>query len=159
MTEKYVDESWKDSVSKQREKLKSGQEPENKIFVSDSWKDSAVENDADPKSDTAQPESATLPEEKSEDLSGEEGILEVNFINYVTSLAYQVIIFLGEAPNPFTGQVEQNLQQAKFLIDTLTMMREKTKGNLSKDEENVLNMTLYELQMKFVEQAKKEKSQ
>lgn len=83
--------------------------------------------------------------------------VEVNFINYMSSLAFQALIFLGEIPNPLDdGKVEKNLPQAKFLIDTLVMIREKTKGNLSPEEDNLLNSTVYELQMKFVELLKKE---
>ena len=77
---------------------------------------------------------------------------EVNFLNYLTSLVVQAMIFLGEVPNPVDGEkTEINLKQAKLLIDTLLMLREKTKGNLAKEEENFLNMALYELEMKFVE--------
>lgn len=77
---------------------------------------------------------------------------EVNFLNYLTSLVVQAMIFLGEVPNPLEGEkTEINLRQAKLLIDTLLMLREKTKGNLAKEEENFLNMALYELEMKFVE--------
>ena len=46
------------------------------------------------------------------------------------------MIFLGEMPNPITNQVEKNLKQAKFLIDTLVILRDKTKGNLSKEEDD-----------------------
>ena len=80
-----------------------------------------------------------------------EDMLEINFLNYATSLALQAMIFLGEIPNPLAeDKVEVNLKQAKFLIDTLLLLRDKTKGNLTK-EEDFLNMSLYELQMKFVE--------
>ncbi|OGX38806.1 MAG: hypothetical protein A3G91_03705 [Omnitrophica WOR_2 bacterium RIFCSPLOWO2_12_FULL_50_9] len=77
-------------------------------------------------------------------------------MNYVTSLAFQAMVFLGEIPNPMTNETEQNLQQAKFVIDTLVMLRGKTKGNLTKKESDMLNATAYELQMKYVELASKE---
>lgn len=112
--------------------------------VDESWKDSVdqekhlspgeIEQSADP---------------------GEEALMEVNFLNYLTSLALQAMIFLGEIPNPLAeNKTEINLKQAKFLIDTLLLLRDKTKGNLSKEEEDFLNMSLYELQMKFVERSK-----
>ncbi|MBF0122912.1 MAG: DUF1844 domain-containing protein [Candidatus Omnitrophica bacterium] len=84
------------------------------------------------------------------------GIPEVNFFNYVMSMGYQAMIFLGEVPHPMTGKTEKNVQQAKFLIDTMVMLRDKTKGNLDAKEEQFLSGTLYELQMKFVEVSKKE---
>lgn len=85
--------------------------------------------------------------------SGEE--LQVNFFNYVMSMAYQAMIFLGEVPNPMTNQQEVNLRQAKFLIDTLQMIKDKTKGNVSAEEENMLASSLSELQMKYVAAVKK----
>lgn len=84
-----------------------------------------------------------------------EGELEVNFLNYVMSMGYQAMIFLGEVPNPVTGQQEVNPRQAKFLIDTLNLIKEKTRGNLSGDEEGFLSSTVYELQMKYVQIASK----
>ncbi|NLE65075.1 MAG: DUF1844 domain-containing protein [Elusimicrobia bacterium] len=76
---------------------------------------------------------------------------EVNFFNYIMSMGYQVMIFLGEVAHPVTGKTEKNVDQAKFLIDTLSMLKDKTKGNLNPQEEQFLTGTLYELQMKFVE--------
>ena len=74
----------------------------------------------------------------------------------MTSLGYQAMIFLGEMPNPMTGQSEKNLRQAKFIIDTLVMLKDKTKGNLNEQEQAFIDGTVYELQMKFVEQIGKE---
>jgi len=69
------------------------------------------------------------------------------------------MIFLGEMPNPTTNQTEKNLDQAKFIIDTLTMIKEKTEGNLNEQEQNILNSSIYELQMKYVDVTQKEDSQ
>ena len=80
-----------------------------------------------------------------------QGPPEVNFVNYIMSMGYQAMIFLGEVPHPMTGKQEQNIDQAKFLIDTMTMLKDKTRNNLSAQEEQFLSGTLYELQMKFVE--------
>ncbi|MCA9407908.1 MAG: DUF1844 domain-containing protein [Candidatus Omnitrophica bacterium] len=82
--------------------------------------------------------------------------MEINFLNYISSLGYQALIFLGEIPNPMTNQPEKNLPQAKFLIDTLTMLKEKTKGNLNRQEETLLNSSVYELQLKYVEHIKQD---
>jgi len=75
---------------------------------------------------------------------------QVDFVNYVTSMALQAVIFLGDVPHPVTNKIEKNLDQAKFIIDTLIMIREKTKGNLEKPEEDILNTAIYELQSKFI---------
>jgi hypothetical protein len=79
---------------------------------------------------------------------------QLDFFNYIASLGFQTMIFLGEMPNPITNQVEKNLKQAKFLIDTLLILRDKTKGNLSKEEDDLLNGSIYELQLRFVELSK-----
>ncbi|OGX07334.1 MAG: hypothetical protein A2Y03_10985 [Omnitrophica WOR_2 bacterium GWF2_38_59] len=83
--------------------------------------------------------------------------MEINFINYITSLGFQAMIFLGEIPNPITGETENNIDQAKFLIDTLALLKDKTKGNLSRQEADLLNASVYELQMKYVEILQKDK--
>lgn len=128
--EKYVDESWKDSV--------------------------AQEKDTQPSELSGQGESQ---EPRGEEATDQPNPMEVNFINYVSSLVFQTMIFLGELPNPMTNETEKNIDQAKFLIDTLVMMREKTKGNLSKPEEDLLNSAVYELQMRYVDLAAKENPQ
>lgn len=129
--EKYVDEGWKESAEKEKEILDSQGRP--------------LKSTQEPSAQT-QEEAASEPADTS----------EINFLNYITSLAMQTLIFLGEVPNPITNIVEKNLAQAKFLIDTLLMLREKTKGNLSKQESDMINAALYELQVKFVEITQKE---
>jgi hypothetical protein len=83
--------------------------------------------------------------------------MEVNFVNYISSLIFQAMIFLGELPNPLNeNQLDKNLPQAKFLIDTLILLREKTKGNLIAEESGLLESAIYELQMKYVQIKKTE---
>ncbi len=125
--EKHVDESWKDAVTNE--------------------KDSCSEHGCGCSQDGCAEGSCA-------DGCGE-GEVEVNFFNYLTSMGYQAMIFLGEIPNPMTGQNEKNLRQAKFIIDTLLLIKEKTKGNLTDQENAFIEGTLYELQMKFVELAQK----
>jgi len=79
---------------------------------------------------------------------------QLNFFNYIASLGFQTMIFLGEMPNPITNKAEKNLKQAKFLIDTLVILRDKTKGNLSKEEDDLLNGSIYELQLRYVDLSK-----
>ncbi|MBF0521545.1 MAG: DUF1844 domain-containing protein [Candidatus Omnitrophica bacterium] len=80
----------------------------------------------------------------------------LSFLNYIASLAFQAMIFLGEVPSPITNQVEKNVVQAKLLIDTLSMLKEKTAGNLTDEEDNLLNGVLYELHLKYVDVSQKE---
>ena len=74
---------------------------------------------------------------------------EPNFGMFVSSLSMQALIFLGEIDNPVTHKKEENLEQAKYIIDTMAMLKEKTKGNLTGNEANILDNILYELRMKY----------
>jgi hypothetical protein len=82
---------------------------------------------------------------------------EPDFNFFITTLALQASIALGQVPNPATNKTEEDLTQAKFLIDTLGMLKDKTKGNLNQDETNLLDNLLYELRMKYIEKSKTNK--
>ncbi|MCX5681717.1 MAG: DUF1844 domain-containing protein [Candidatus Omnitrophica bacterium] len=82
---------------------------------------------------------------------------EADFLGYITSLAFQAMVFLGEIQNPLNGKVEKNIPHAKLIIDTLILLREKTKGNLSDQESHLLEASIYELQLKYVENLGDEK--
>jgi hypothetical protein len=71
----------------------------------------------------------------------------------VTSLATEALVALGQVPHPVTGKVEAQRNLAKYLIDTLAMLRQKTAGNLSQNEQQVLDSVLHQLQIVFVETA------
>ena len=65
--------------------------------------------------------------------------------------AQNAALFLGQIPNPQTGQAEVNLEVARMFIDQLTMIQEKTRGNLTNEESAVLRSAVSNLQMAFVE--------
>ena len=75
--------------------------------------------------------------------------IEPSFSMFVSSLSMQALIFLGEIDNPITHKKEENLNQAKYIIDTIAMLKEKTHGNLTGNEANILDNVLYELRMKY----------
>ncbi len=75
--------------------------------------------------------------------------IEPSFSIFVSSLSMQTLIFLGEIDNPLTHKKEENLDQAKYIIDTLAILKEKTKGNLAANEANLIDGVLYELRMKY----------
>ncbi len=77
-----------------------------------------------------------------------------NFANFVLSLASSVQMCLGLAPNPYSGKLEKDLAQAKHSLDLMGMIQEKTKGNLSKEEEQLLQVILTDLRLRFVEEKK-----
>ena len=79
------------------------------------------------------------------------GEMTQRFIEFVMMQAQNAALFLGQIPNPQTGQGEVNLEVAKMFIDQLAMIQEKTRGNLTEEEAAVLRNTLSNLQMAFVE--------
>jgi hypothetical protein len=88
--------------------------------------------------------------EKTADTASAQPLPEANFLTLVFSLYTHAQIFLGVIPNPITQQPEQDLPQAKYNIDLLGILREKTRGNLSQEEEQALEGILYELRMNYV---------
>jgi len=74
----------------------------------------------------------------------------VDFMTFVFSLASSGMMHLGEMPEPESGQINVNLPMAKHTIDTLAMLEEKTKGNLTGEEAKQLGDLLYHLRMLFV---------
>lgn len=78
-------------------------------------------------------------------------IPEADFKFFATTLGMQAWIALGIIPNPMTKKAEENFNQAKFIIDTLDMLKEKTKGNLDKEESGLLEDMLYELRLAYVQ--------
>jgi Domain of unknown function (DUF1844) len=75
---------------------------------------------------------------------------EVTFSAFVYSLSTSALVHLGEIPEPITEKMDKNLPLAKQTIDILGILQEKTKGNLTPEEENLLNSFLYDLRMRYV---------
>ena len=119
---KKVDESWKEQV--EQEKQVVGPPPEKPV---------------------AQPGPAA-PEHVEET----EGLPEARFDLFVSGLAMDALISLGEIPHPITKKQTANVPQAKYLIDLLGLFEEKTRGNLTVDEERLLKDALYQLRMRYL---------
>jgi len=79
---------------------------------------------------------------------------KIDFAMFVMSLATAAHTYLGNIPDQATGVVDTNLELAKQHIDILVMMKDKTEGNLSSEENNLIQQIIYELQMVFVEKSK-----
>ena len=125
--EKKVDENWKEQV--EREKV-SAQRPEPAVAPAAGLPSQEQEPRAQ------RPRSARAPQ-------GE-------FSMFLSTLSMQALIALGEMPHPMTQSAQEDLEQARYLIDVLGMLQEKTKGNLSPEESALLDGILYELRMKYV---------
>jgi len=95
-------------------------------------------------------------EKEKENLKDKKGFIppEPDFGFFVTTIALQASISLGVVANPVTGKKEENLSEAKFIIDTLAVLREKTKGNLTKAEGDLLENVLYELRIQYITKTK-----
>jgi Domain of unknown function (DUF1844) len=78
----------------------------------------------------------------------------IDFATFILSLSHSALMHLGEAPDPETNAVQANLPLAKQDIDLLGLLDEKTKGNLTGDEERLLAQVLFDLRMRFVERTK-----
>jgi hypothetical protein len=76
----------------------------------------------------------------------------VNFTNFVLSLSTSALFHFGDFPDPEEGKTQKNLSAAKQTIDILDMLNEKTKGNLDKNESNLIQGVLYELKMRYVKE-------
>jgi hypothetical protein len=83
-----------------------------------------------------------------------ETLPHIDFATFVLSLSHSALMHLGEAPNPETGAVQQNLVLARQTIDLVAMLEEKTKGNLTGDEERLIGQILFDLRMRYVELSK-----
>ncbi len=79
---------------------------------------------------------------------------EVTFSSFILSLNTSALYHLGEIGDPQTGRKTVDLDLAKNAIDTLALLKEKTRGNLSSDEGELLTRVVYELKMRFVQVCK-----
>ena len=85
----------------------------------------------------------------------EKKLYEIQFVQLIFSLKTSAIMQLGKIASPLTGKIERNLNEAKYTIDMLNMIKEKTKGNLTADEEKIINDAIFELQMNYIDEVKK----
>jgi hypothetical protein len=94
-------------------------------------------------------------EQPNKEAIADDALPRIDFATFVLSLSHSALMHLGEAPHPETNAVEKNLALARQTIDLIAMLEEKTKGNLTGDEERLLGQILYDLRMRFVEVSKK----
>ena len=75
---------------------------------------------------------------------------EISFSSLLFSLSSSAFVHLGAIPDPHTGKVERNLPLVKQPIDLLGLLRDKTRNNLTAEEENLFDHLLYDLRMAYV---------
>ena len=103
---------------------------------------------ADKDDEVPETEETTVSEEAEEDVQ----LPEINFATFIFSLNSSVFVHLGVINDPVTGKKIKNLAFAKQTIDILGMLEEKTRGNLTEDEESMLKNILYDLRMIYVKE-------
>ncbi|HLI80675.1 MAG TPA: DUF1844 domain-containing protein [Candidatus Binataceae bacterium] len=82
------------------------------------------------------------------------GPQDLTFASFVVGLSTEALALMGEMPHPATGERMNDLIGAQQLIDIIAILQSKTRGNLSHDEETLLDAILFDLRMKYVEKAR-----
>lgn len=90
---------------------------------------------------------------RAESASGAE-LPGIDFATFVLSLGHSALVHLGVAPDPASGKLEKNLQLARQTIDLVALLEDKTKGNLTGEEERIVEQLLYDLRMRYVDAVK-----
>lgn len=80
----------------------------------------------------------------------EEPLPEIDFSSFIFSLSSSALLHLGEIPDPISHKSEKSLPLAKQTIDILAMLQEKTQGNLTAEEERLMENVLYDLRMRYL---------
>jgi hypothetical protein len=78
-----------------------------------------------------------------------------HFVSIIMMLSSACWQHLGKVPNPMTGKIEKELTHAKIAIEMLVMLRDKTKGNLSPEEQKMLDNVIADLQLNYAEEVNK----
>lgn len=120
-----IDEDWKAQVEAEREAAKhAGGEP------------TSAGEPAAPNAATTPPPDPQMP--------------PASFEMLITTLATEALVALGQVPHPVTNKAELQRNHAQYLIDTLDVLRQKTKGNLSPQEQQLIDDVLHQMRMLFV---------
>ena len=79
----------------------------------------------------------------------EQRLPEASFVNFLSGLASQAMMQFGEIPNPHTGQREQNLPFARYTVQLLRILKDKTEGNRDAEEDGYLSSMLADLETRL----------
>jgi hypothetical protein len=119
-----------------------------KSFVIRDKRFSAKKEEETPQAKPEAKKQETLPPESEPEQTAE--LPEISFANLILSLSTSALIQLGEIQDPMTQKNEKNLPLAKQTVDLISLLQEKTKGNLTPDEEKLMENVLYDLRMRYV---------
>ena len=119
--------------------------------IDESWKDNVAREKEETQSQKEEDVSQRTPAAEQAGFPP----VQASFVTLVAELAMQASLFMGEIPDPETKEPIEDLNRAKYLIDELGMLEEKTAGNLAPEESSALKNVLFELRMKYVKKAPK----
>ena len=143
----------KDFVVKDR-RIFSGESQEDENKDKEGSAASVSDDETQTSFSAEEPRESEAQEEPSSDKPQDEAPLpEINFPTFVVSLNASALLHLGAIEDPTTGQTNKNLSMAKQTIDILSMLEEKTAGNLTTEEENLLKNILYDLRIIYVKES------
>ena len=131
---------------------------EERGFVIRDRRGRGAESDSRPSADSGRTESSggeTAPPQQADkaDRAQTQYVPPINFPSFIYSMGTSALMLLGEAPGQGSTSPAPDLAHAQEIIDILTMLKTKTKGNLTQEEETLLEEMLYALHVKFVEKA------
>jgi hypothetical protein len=136
-----MSEDKKDFVVKDRRRFAQDEQD------AESTKDEEMQASAD---ESAEPEDQKSP--PTADAQKKPQLPEINFSTFIVSLNASALLHLGAIEDPTSGKKTKDLPMAKQTIDILSMLEEKTAGNLTSEEENLLKNILYDLRIMYVKE-------
>jgi hypothetical protein len=98
------------------------------------------------------PERVVESESSAQDEKPKAPLPQINFSTFIASLNASALVHLGVIEDPVSDKAEKNLAMAKQTIDILSMLQQKTTGNLAPDEDSMLKSILYDLRILFVKE-------
>lgn len=121
-----------------------------KIIIDEDWKSQVEAEKQAAKQEVDQPSQASPTNQQGEALEDDPPMPPASFTMLISSLASEAMMALGQIPHPVTGEVFRRRNQAKYLIDTIEMLHEKTAGNVAAEETAGVQELLHSLKMAFV---------
>jgi hypothetical protein len=124
---------------------------EKKIIIDEDWKSQVEAEKKAAEKEAAKQQSPQPSAAAGTKAAGDFQMPPASLEMLVTTLVTEAMISLGQVPHPHTGEAVFQPQQAKYLIDMIDMLREKTKGNATPDEMEVMEQLLHHLRMAYVQ--------
>ena len=122
-----------------------------KIIIDEDWKSQVEAEKAEAAKAKPAPAAATAKEDSSD--MTDPPMPPASFELLLTTLATEALVALGQVPHPVTGKMQVLRNQAKFLIDTVDVLRQKTAGNLTTSEQQSIDALLHQMRLVFVQTA------